>query len=373
MIYLDNAATTFPKPKCVYKKLRDCLSHAVGNPGRASHKASLLAAEEIFDAREALCELFSFPYPERIVFTQNATHALNMAIRALNPPPKHAIYSDREHNSVIRPIEALAAMGCSHSVFRAEGDILTAMEGTMRENTDLLVLSLCSNVTGECVSLSALKEFRKRHPEVRVILDGAQWVGHLPLTADRSICDILCAPGHKALFGLQGSGFALFVTEGNYTPFSYGGSGSDSLSADMPMLLPERMEAGTLATPAIATLQAGTRFILKVGIENVQRKIQDLSQKTVERLDALQEFEVLYKKGHGIVSFTSKKASASAIASFLDSRGIAVRSGLHCAPLVHKALTDGKGAVRISVSYLNRMADIDRLYRELKDFKRIYI
>ena len=373
MIYLDNAATTFPKPKCVYKKLRDCLSRAVGNPGRSSHKASLLAAEEIFDAREALCELFSFPYPERIVFTQNATHALNMAIRALNPPPRHAIYSDREHNSVIRPIEALATAGCTHSVFRIEGDILAAMEGAMQKNTDLLVLSLCSNVTGECVSLSAIKEFRKRHPEVRVILDGAQWVGHLPLTADRSLCDILCAPGHKALFGLQGSGFALFVTEGDYTPFSYGGSGSDSLSTDMPPLLPERMEAGTLATPAIATLQAGTRFVLSVGIDSVQGKIRDLTEDIYERLDALREFRVLSRSGHGIVSFISEKVPASAIASFLDSRGIAVRGGLHCAPLVHKALTDGKGAVRISVSYLNHARDTDRLYRELKDFKRLYL
>ena len=373
MIYLDNAATSFPKPKCVYKRLRDCLTNAVGNPGRASHKASLLAAEEIFDTREALCELFSFPYPERIVFTQNATYALNMAIRALNPRPRHVIYSDREHNSVIRPIEALAAEGCAHSVFPMGADILASMEGALREDTDLLVLTLCSNVTGECTSLSAIREFRKRHPKIRVILDGAQFVGHLPLTVDSALCDVLCAPGHKALFGLQGTGFAVFATEGCYTPFAYGGSGNESESADMPMLLPERMEAGTLATPAIATLNAGTRFILNVGIETVKNKIEGLTAQIYERLDALKDFKLLNKNGHGIVSFLSEKATASAIASFLDGRGIAVRSGLHCAPLVHKALTNGKGAVRISVSYLNRERDADRLYRTLKDFSRIYI
>lgn len=372
MIYLDNAATTFPKPKCVYRHLKHCLRHAGGNPGRSSHRAALLAAEEIYEARETLCTLLAFPFPERIVFTQNATYALNMAIRSLIPRPRHIIFSDMEHNSVIRPIAALAKEGCTHSEFSTRADILEAMEGATEEKTDLCVLTLCSNVTGECFPLSVLKEYRKRHPEVRVILDGSQWLGHRPLMLDRSLCDILCAPGHKALFGLQGSGFAVFVTEGIYTPFAFGGSGNQSESEEMPAFLPERMEAGTLATPAIAALNAGTKYLLDIGMDTVEKRIGQLTEQIYARLDAIRGISVLSRDGHGIVSFNTDRAPSSVVASFLDTRGIAVRSGLHCAPRIHRALTEGKGAVRISVSYLNQIRDIDRLYLELKSFSKIF-
>ncbi len=372
MIYLDNAATTFPKPKCVYRQLRHCLRYEGGNPGRSSHRAALLAAEEIYEARETLCALLSFPYPERIVFTQNATYALNMAIHALIPRPTHIIFSDTEHNSVIRPIAALEKDGCRHSEFSTRGNILEAMESATEEKTDLLALSLCSNVTGECFPLSVLREYRKRHPKVRVILDGSQWIGHRKLSLDASLCDILCAPGHKALFGLQGSGFAVFVTDGTYAPFAHGGSGSRSESEEMPALLPERMEAGTLATPAIATLNAGTKFLLDVGMDTVEKRLQHLTQEIYARLDAIKGLSVLSRQGHGIVSFNAARAPGSAVASFLDARGIAVRDGLHCAPRIHQALTGGKGAVRISVSYLSRMRDLDCLYRELKNFSKTF-
>jgi selenocysteine lyase/cysteine desulfurase len=228
MIYLDNAATTYPKPKCVYAALKKSLKQAVGNPGRSSHRAALLATEEIYSAREAISDFLSFGAPERIVFTQNASYALNMALHALTPRPRHAIYSDREHNSVIRPIEAMEKEGLSHTVFKTDGDLLCAMEAAMQPQTYLCVISLCSNVTGECFPLPVLREFRKRHRGVRIILDGSQWLGHLPFSLEEPICDVLCAPGHKALFGLQGAGFALFATEGEYTPFCYGGSGNDS-------------------------------------------------------------------------------------------------------------------------------------------------
>ncbi len=373
MIYLDNAATTFPKPRCVYRRLRWCLRHAAGNPGRSSHKAALAAAEEIYGAREALSELLHFSAPERIVFTQNATYALNMAIRSLRPKPIHVIYSDREHNSVIRPIESLHAEGCTHSVFKADGDILSAMEAAMRPETDLCILTLCSNVTGECFPLSVLKEFRRRYPAVRIILDGSQWLGHLPLSLDETLCDILCAPGHKALFGIQGAGFAAFVRDGEYAPFALGGSGNDSKSADMPRLLPERLEAGTLATPAIATLGEGARFLLREGMDAVSEKILLLSSKLYERLDAFLQLQVLSRHGVGTVSFTAKAVPASAVTAFLDSRGICVRGGLHCAPLIHKAKqTQNEGAVRVSLSYLNEVRDLDQFYHALKEFKKLY-
>ena len=372
MIYLDNAATTYPKPKCVYKALRDTLRFAGGNPGRSSHLLSLRAAERIYEARESLCALLSFPYPERIVFTQNATYALNMAIRSVTPRPRHIIYSDAEHNSVIRPIAALEGEGATHSEFPARGDILRAMESVTEDETDLLVLSLCSNVTGECFPLSSLREYRKRHPAVRVILDGSQWLGHKPLALDGSLCDILCAPGHKALFGLQGSGFAVFVTEGSYTPFAYGGSGSHSESTEMTALLPERMEAGTLATPAIAALSAGVRYITDIGIEAVEERIAYLTKALYERLDAVGGISPLSQKGHGIVSFRTDFAPNATVSAYLDAHGICVRDGLHCAPRIHRVLTEGRGAVRISISYLNKIKELDRLYKELRSLSSIY-
>lgn len=373
MIYLDNAATTYPKPRCVYRRLRWCLHHAVGNPGRSSHGAALAAAEEIYSVREALAELLGFPKPEQIVFTQNATYALNMAIRALSPTPRHIIYSDREHNSVIRPVAALSAEGCTSDVFSTSGDILSAMEAAMRPETDLCVLSLCSNVTGECFPLPVLKEFRRRNPAVRVILDGSQWVGHLPLTLSGELCDILCAPGHKALFGLQGVGFAVFLADGCYKPFAYGGSGSDSESTDMPHLLPERMEAGTLMTPAISALGAGVRFLLDEGMETVSQKIMHLTKATYERLHTLPHAEIFSENGVGIVSFFMKGIPASAVTTFLDTRGIYVRGGLHCAPIIHKARNAPEGGtVRVSVSYLNRVQHLDALYQALREFDRIY-
>ena len=373
MIYLDNAATSFPKPRCVYKRLHWCLRHAVGNPGRSSHRAALAAAEEIYAAREALCELLRFSHPERIVFTQNATHALNLAIRALCPTPSHVIYSDWEHNSVIRPIAALQEYGCAYTVFETHSNMLSAMEGALLPNTDLCILSLCSNVTGECFPLSVLSEFRKRHPNVRVILDGSQWLGHLPLSLADPICDILCAPGHKALFGIQGAGFAVFMEEQAYKPLIFGGSGSESQSRDMPRLLPERLEAGTLSTPAIATLGEGARFLMREGMDAVNHRIHMLTQKIYERIHALSNLQPLSDNGFGAVSFIDEKIPSAVISAFLDTRGICVRGGLHCAPLIHKAMhTADGGAVRVSVSYLNKAWDLDRLYRALKEFKKIY-
>ncbi len=373
MIYLDNAATTYPKPKCVYTALRRCLRCAVGNPGRSSHRAALAAAEEIYLARETLAEFLCFDAPERIVFTQNATYALNMALRSLTPRPRHTICSNREHNSVIRPLEAMRAEGAEYTVFNVGTDPLSDMESALRPDTDLCILSLCSNVTGECFPLSVLEEFRKRHPTVRIILDGSQWLGHLPLALDAKLCDVLCAPGHKALFGLQGAGFAAFATEHPCTPFAHGGSGNDSKSAAMPEKLPERLEAGTLATPSIATLRAGTRFLINEGMDTVAQKLKSLTSALYERLDSLTHFRLLSNEGFGIAAFVADGIPSSTVGDFLDARGICVRAGLHCAPLLHTFHgTDGSGAVRASLSYLTEKNALDRLYRALREFEETY-
>lgn len=371
MIYLDNAATTYPKPRCVYKRLMRVLHRAGGNPGRSSHKAAFLAAEEIYGAREAIAKLLCFDSPERIVFTSGATHALNLAIHALGP--SHVIYSEQEHNSVIRPVAALEEGGCGHGVFRVKGDILCEMERAMTPKTDLCVLSLCSNVTGECFPLHVLKEFRKRHPEVRVILDGSQWLGHLPFSLRDSPCEVLCAPSHKALFGIQGAGFAAFTKEGEYAPMLFGGSGNESENENMPALLPERMEAGTLPTPAIGTLGEGVRYLLREGVQIVEERLGALTRGLYDRLHAVKGLTLLSENGFAIAAFRFKELPSTTVADFLDRRGIAVRAGLHCAPLIHKALgTLSTGAVRISLSYLNDTKDLDGVYRALKEFARVH-
>ena len=365
MIYLDNAATTYPKPRCVYRRLKRVLHRAGGNPGRSSHRAAFLAAEEIYGAREAIAELVCFDSPERIVFTSGATHALNLAIHALRPG--HVIYSEREHNSVIRPVAALERGGCGHAVFRVKGDILCEMERAMTPDTDLCVLSLCSNVTGECFPLPVLREFRKRHPEVRVILDGSQWLGHLPFSLKDSLCEVLCAPSHKALFGIQGAGFAAFTKEGGYEPLLFGGSGNESENENMPALLPERLEAGTLPTPAIGTLGEGARYLLSEGLQTVAQRLGTLTRGLYDRLRAVKGITLLSENGFAIAAFRFKELPSTTVADFLDRRGIAVRAGLHCAPLAHAALgTPEGGAVRVSFGPFNTLQEVDALWQALK-------
>jgi len=366
MIYFDNAATSFPKPPCVIDDLNYCIRKYCGNPGRSSHSLSLKAAEEIYAAREEISGLLNADSPESVVFTYNATHALNLAIKTLITKNCHVLTSDFEHNSVIRPLEALRKKtNIQYSAFNTGGDIEAAIITALRENTRAIVCSIASNVTGDEIDLNILSKIA-RERNLTLIIDASQAIGHRDIDLERTPCDALCAPGHKALFGIQGSGFVYFKEKERRESFIEGGSGSDSRSRVMPLTLPEGYEGGTLATPAIVSLKSGVEYIKRVGINVIERRLSLLTKMAVDGLSEIKGIN-LYQDGHGVISFNFRNYPSSIIASALDCKGICTRSGLHCAPSVHERLgTLEQGAVRVSFSRLNTEREVKAFLYILK-------
>ena len=371
MVYLDNAATSFPKPKSVIKEVIRCLSDYCGNPGRSSFGISLTASERIYEARERVSELLFFDYPTRIIFTQNATHGLNIAIKGLINEPCHVIISDLEHNSVLRPLyKTLHSLGGEISVFDSDKNIVDAVLPLLRDDTKVIISTLASNVTGKIVDYKALSKL-SRKKGIKLILDASQLLGHKVFHYNDCPADCIVAPGHKGLFGLQGSGILLIGKDARPDTLTEGGNGYDTLNTGMADLLPERYEAGTLATPAIVGLSEGIRYIQEIGLPIIEEKIDMLTMIAYDILHSFRDIDV-YGGETGIISFNFRDAHSSSIAEALSLEGIMTRSGLHCSPLIHKKLgTLDKGAVRISLSYFNDKKDLDRLFRALKNLDRI--
>lgn len=372
MVYFDNAATSFPKPVAVLSELGRCVTEYCGNPGRSSHAMSLLAAEHIYRAREAIAGHFHAQAPEGVVFTYNATYALNLAIKSFVTEKCHLLVSDLEHNAVMRPIYRLCReIGVEYGVFSTEGDLKENIEREIRPDTRGIISTLASNVIGRSVSLPVLSEVARRHG-LFLIVDASQAAGHRAIDISAAPCDALCAPGHKALFGIQGSGFVIFRDLKRRGGLVEGGSGSDSTNPDMPELLPEGYEAGTLATPAIATLARGVELIDEIGIEVIGARLDRLTLALAEAVSAVKGAGLL-AASEGIVTFNYREVPSWVIASELDRRGICTRAGLHCAPSAHRIIgTADVGAVRASPSYLNRDGEIDKFYRALSEIATIY-
>ncbi len=367
MIYFDNAATSFPKPPSVIKEINFCLKKYCGNPGRSSHRMSVMASEAIYEARENIAKLLGVDTPEQVVFTYNATYALNLAIKTFITHKCHILISDFEHNSVIRPIEKLKrTLGIEYDTFSTDGDIKENIKALIRADTEGIVCSIASNVTGERISLKLLSNVARENG-LFLIIDASQAIGHEEINLTKTPCDVLCAPGHKALFGIQGCGFAYFKENKRKESFIEGGSGSDSASIVMPMLLPEAFEAGTLSTPAIVSLSKGTEYVMKIGTDDIQHRLDSLCNAMEERLENIKAIR-LYKSGNGIISFNLSDVPSSRLSMALDRRGVCVRGGLHCAPSVHRRLgTLDVGAVRMSFSYFNKKSEIDKAYKILRE------
>ena len=370
MIYLDNAATTYPKPPSVIEKLNSCLYDACGNPGRSGHRLSIMASEEIYSAREAVSDLLCHDKPETVVFTYNATHAINLALKSYITEPCHVICSDIEHNSVIRPLEAMCGtIGINYSIYSTDGDIRENIHQLIRKDTRCIISTLASNVTGREIDIGILSELSAKH-RIYLILDASQAIGHIDISLKNNPCDVLVAPSHKGLFGIQGSGFAVFKSERRHASFIEGGSGSDSKNTGMPNLLPEGYEAGTPSTPAIATLTEGIRFIREIGMEEINHKLKLLTNEAASAINGVSGATV-YAAGNGIVTFNLGRCSPSYVTRELDKAGICVRDGLHCAPSAHVKLgTSDRGAVRVSFSCLNTTDDIYYLTKALRNIQK---
>ena len=370
MIYFDNAATTYPKPACVIEEINFCLKKYCGNPGRSSHRLSVKSSEAIYSAREEIADLLSVDSPEQVVFTYNATYALNLAIKTFVTEKCHILTSDFEHNSVIRPLERLKrSIGIEYSSFSSDGDVESNIRSAIREDTKGIICSIASNVTGENVDMEILSRV-VAEKGLFLIIDASQAVGHREINLKNTPCDVLCAPGHKSLFGIQGCGFAYFREKKRRESFIEGGSGQDSASLVMPELLPEAYEAGTLSTPAIASLGRGVSFIREVGIDKIENKLLFLTEAMEDRLSSLNKVTI-YKSGLGIISFNLAALPSSSVAMKLDEYGICVRGGLHCAPTIHKKLgTLERGAVRISFSYFNNLSQVDKAYKVISEIAK---
>lgn len=377
MIYFDNAATTFPKPDCVNDGIINCMRNYCGNPGRSSHTLSIASAMKIYECRCEIALLFGSDYPENVVFTYNATYALNTAIKGLVKPGSHVLISDLEHNSVFRPVHGLSESGIiTYDVFPSHnGDkekIISGISSLIKENTSALICTHASNICGIILPIAEIGMLC-RSRGITFIVDAAQSAGLHDINIERMNIDVLCAPGHKALYGPQGTGFLLSHNGVRFGTFIEGGSGINSLDPEMPDQLPERLEAGTLATPCIAGLCEGIKYIRKIGLDNIREKEISLTKRAAEVLGNIKGL-VLYAPDHlqtGTLSFNIEGFKASDIASMLDEKNICVRSGFHCSPLAHTALKTGdEGAVRISFGLFNKADEIDGLYHILKNYIR---
>lgn len=378
MIYLDNAATSWPKPEAVYRVLGDFLREAGANPGRGSHRMAMEAARTILETRQALAEFFGLSVPERFVFAANATAALNLAILGTLHPGDHAVTSDVEHNAVARPLAALRRRGVEVTPVRTddEGRLDPAdVRAALRPQTRLLAVTYASNVLGTLQPVAELGAIA-REAGVTFLVDGAQVAGELPVDLGELPADLFAFPGHKGLLGPPGTG-GLFIREGHEPePVLYGGTGSRSEDELQPDVLPDRYESGTLNTVGLAGLGASVRFLQEKGVAEVRRHAIALTQRLLDGLAAVPGVR-LYgprraEERASLVSFNVGELSSTDVAFILDQvYGIACRGGLHCAPAAHRRVgTLAQGAVRFSPGLFTTEEEIDRAVAAVAEVAR---
>ncbi|WBW96641.1 aminotransferase class V-fold PLP-dependent enzyme [Oceanirhabdus sp. W0125-5] len=374
MIYLDNAATSFPKPKEVYREVLYCMENYAANPGRSSHTMAAEASSKIIDTRIELSSLFNIESPFNIIFTSNATEALNIGIKGVLKPGDHVISTVIEHNSVLRPLYYLNKKGVDLSLIDVDsrGYVnIDKLKNKIKKNTRAIVINHASNVLGTIQDIKAIGEIA-RAAGIIFIVDASQSAGVVNIDFERDNIDMLAIPGHKGLFGPQGTG-ALCIREGiNLEEYNQGGTGSESLLIEQPDILPDKFESGTLNTPGIAGWYEGIKFIKDVGIDKIREHENKLVKYLVEELMKLSYVKIYggidYNNRCAVVSLNLDNVDSSEVGNILSDKGIAVRTGYHCAPLIHKIIgTYDTGTVRISPGYFNSYRDIDNIVKGLKD------
>ena len=369
MIYLDNAATSYPKPKPVTRAVERALSLPLGNPGRSSHPPGRKSADLVYTARENVARLLGMEAPERVAFFGGATQALNAAlygcVSALEKEmsPVAVCTTVFEHNAVLRPLYALEKAGRITLTILSPDAVLPRLRS---DPPRLFAVTLRGNVTGHAFPLEEISTLCRKSGTV-LLADAAQAAGCTPLEADFDRVDLFCAPGHKGLFGLMGAGFLAVHPASPILPeavFS-GGSGTDPQNRFMPAYLPERLEAGTLPVIPILSLSKGIEFILERGVEDIARRERKNKKRLVEGLSVIPGVTV-YEPGipDGPVLYNRRGVGSDEEAQRLERVGICVRPGFHCAPLAHAFLATGdRGAVRLSPGYFTTGAEIEEVLR----------
>ena len=371
MIYLDSAATTFQKPPSVTAAMQDALL-TMSSPGRGGYPAAMKAAETAFQCRSELAELFGVGNPERVVFTSSATHGLNIAIKSLVPPGGKAVVSGYEHNAVTRPLTALGAeVSAAEAPLFRQSEVAAAFDRLIVPGTDAVICNHISNVFGFIQPVEAIAAMC-RERGVPFIIDASQSAGVLPLNLDRLEAAFIAMPGHKGLYGPQGTGVLLCGENIPVRTLLEGGTGSLSMQQEMPDFLPDRLEAGTHNMPGIAGLLAGVRFVKQRGMANILDHERRLTLLAAEGIRMLPGAKVLAMPGlreqAGVLSFVPLKKDVEEVGTRLAEQGIAVRTGLHCAPFAHKSAgTLDTGTVRVSFSDFNTRSEVYRLLAVLHD------
>ncbi len=365
MIYLDHGATSFPKPPAVSKAMLRALE-TCANPGRGGHRAALQAMETVYRCREEASALFDCK-PEQVVFTSNCTHGLNIAIRTLVKPGSRVVISGFEHNAVTRPLHLLGARVtvAGRKLFDPT-NTLAEFEKALSKGADAAVFTHVSNVFGYILPVEEMAKLCRRYG-VPFAVDAAQSAGMLPVSLEKWGADFIAMPGHKGLLGPQGTGILLCGRSPD--PLIAGGTGSVSLQQAMPSELPDRAEAGTLNVPGIAGLCAGIQCVRRMGIGNLLSREQRSARECVRMLEK-QGFRVFAGENQsGTVSFLPS-CDCEELAQRLAQKGIAVRAGLHCAPLAHESAgTVETGTVRISFGHDAGSFQITLLEQVLREGK----
>ncbi len=378
LIYLDNAATSFPKPEIVYEKMMEAMREYGANPGRSGHKLALKAGRAIYETRELLSNFFNIEDPMRIIFTSNATDGLNLAIKGLLKSGDHVITTSMEHNSVLRPLKALENIGVETSIIQCDetGSInIKDIETNIKNNTKLIVTTHASNVTGTIFPVKEIGKLARKHGIVYMV-DAAQTAGVYNIDVMDMNIDILAFPGHKSLLGPQGTG-GVYIKKGiEITQMKEGGTGSKSDSLIQPDIYPDKFESGTPNMPGIVGLGAGIKYILDKGIDEIREHEKILTKTFIDGLMAIKDVKIYgpsnVEKQAPVISINIREEDSSEVSYILDQVfNIAVRPGLHCAPLAHRTIgCYEQGCIRFSVGPFNTINDIQASIEAVKTISK---
>lgn len=371
-LYFDNAATSFPKPRCVYNAVASALVKCAGNPGRSTHKEAERSAKAVFEARESVCKYFGCASPNNVFFTQNATTALNTAILGVKINSGAVLISDIEHNAVLRPVaERCRREKTSFKIFKTFPDdierTVDSFASELSDNICCVAINAASNVDGRVLPIREIGELCKLR-NIPLIIDASQLAGHRKIDMSSLNCSILCCAGHKGLMSPMGCGFGILGDiEAEFLPLLFGGNGINSKSIYVGDETPERFESGTLGVPCIAGLCSGIDYLENAGSAwyETEKRNTDMIVNGLNKIDGASVFHSI--GGVPVISFSHPFTDCEEIASFLANRGIAVRSGFHCAPLAHNSIgTYERGTLRISPSAYNSIEDCEYLLKCIK-------
>ena len=379
MIYFDNGATTFPKPRAVVNAVDKTLRYYSANPGRSGHNMSLKASEIMYECRKNAAELFNADSPEKIIFTYNCTAALNYVIKGLLKEGDHAVISSLEHNAVLRPLESLKENGVEYSIADYSPDdeeTINNFRNAIRPNTKLVVCTHASNVFGVRLPVERIAALCRIHG-VLFCVDAAQTAGVVPISLKDSCIDFLCTAGHKGLYGPMGTGILVINSETMPESLIQGGTGSFSSDRKQPAILPDRYESGTPNLPGIAGLNEGIKFVMNRTELNIESYESELAVRLYHKLKNIPGVELYTDSPEThrcvpVISFNIEGLDSEETSEILNKRfNIAVRAGLHCAPLAHEFFgTQNSGTVRAVLSVFSNYEQVDYFISSIRTINK---